>query len=179
MDSTEKMTNGTVIWLTGLSAAGKSTIAKEIQTILQEKGIFPLLLDGDEVRTAINDLNCGHDSKNRLLNAYRISRFANLAARQGLIVIVATMSLFHEIHDWNRQNFPKYFEVLIQADMETLKKRDPKGLYKKISAGKEKNMPGVDLEPQFPQKPDLIIDNNQTYKHIRNVALQILTAMEK
>ncbi len=167
--------NGKVIWLTGLSASGKSTIAQEVQQLLKELGIVPLLLDGDEFREAVADHNCGHDPKNRVINAYRISRFANLAARQGLVVIVATMSLFHEIHNWNRKNFPDYFEVFIKADLEILKQRDPKGLYKNFSSGNAENLPGMDLTPEFPLNPDLIIDNNGQLDEVGKLAGYILS----
>ncbi|WP_291325461.1 adenylyl-sulfate kinase [Desulfovibrio sp. UCD-KL4C] len=165
---------GKVIWLTGLSASGKSTIAHEIQQLLKKRKIIPLLLDGDEFREAVADHNCGHDPKNRIINAYRISRFANLAVRQGLVVIVATMSLYHEIHNWNRNNFPDYYEVLIKADLETLKQRDPKGLYKNFSSGDAQNIPGMDLEPEFPLNPDLIIENNGQINEVKKVAKRIL-----
>ncbi len=170
----EIIMKGKVIWLTGLSASGKSTIARKMQQILHSKGIIPIRLDGDEVREAIADHNCGHDPENRIINAYRISRFANLFSRQGLVVIVATMSLYHEIHSWNRNNFPDYFEVLIKADLETLKQRDPKGLYKNFSSGKAENLPGMDLEPQFPLNPDLIIENNGQLNEVEKNAQKIL-----
>jgi len=161
---------GKVIWLTGLSASGKSTIAREMQALLKEKGITPLLLDGDQLREAVADYNCGHDPESRVLNAYRISRFANMAARQGLVVIVATMSLYHEIHNWNRKNFPQYFEILIKTDLETLRERDPKGLYKHVESGNAENLPGMDLQPEFPVNPDFILENNQQLKNVRKLA---------
>lgn len=168
--------SGKVIWLTGLSASGKSTIAREIQAQLKKKGITPFLLDGDQFREAVADHTCGHDTKSRVLNAYRISRFANMAARQGLIVIVATMSLYHEIHNWNRNNFPQYLEVLIKVDLETLKRRDPKGLYAHVENGQAQNLPGMDIKPQFPKQPDLIIENNLDVKHVGQIASEILCA---
>ncbi|WP_421901382.1 adenylyl-sulfate kinase [Maridesulfovibrio sp.] len=166
--------SGKVIWLTGLSASGKSTIAKKMQELLREKGKTPLLLDGDQFREAVADHNCGHDPESRILNAYRISRFANMAARQGLVVIVATMSLYHEIHEWNRKNFPDYFEVWIRADLDTLKKRDPKGLYKHIATGDAENLPGMDLTPEFPKNPEMTIFNNEDLNDVSEVALDIL-----
>ncbi|WP_035075165.1 adenylyl-sulfate kinase [Maridesulfovibrio zosterae] len=161
---------GKVIWLTGLSASGKSTIARNMQELLKEKGIISLLLDGDLFREAMADHNCGHDPESRILNAYRISRFANMAARQGLVVIVATMSLYHDIHNWNRNNFPDYFEVLIKADLTILQKRDPKGLYKHVKSGYAENLPGMDLKAEFPLNPDLIINNNDHLDDVRMLA---------
>ncbi len=168
------MMHGKVLWLTGLSASGKSTIARAMQKILNEEGMTPLLLDGDQFREAVADHNCGHDPESRILNAYRISRFANMAARQGLIVIVATMSLYHEIHRWNRNNFPDYFEVLIKADIDVLKKRDPKGLYRHVEAGNAENLPGMDLQPEFPLSPELIVENNEQLGNVEGIALGII-----
>jgi len=166
---------GKVIWLTGLSAAGKSSIAQKMKHILDEKKLPSLLLDGDEVREAIGDFNCGHDPESRLLNAYRISRFAKMISEQGCIVIVATMSLYHEIHNWNRKNFPNYFEVFIKADLDILKQRDPKGLYKNFSAGNTNNIPGMDLDPEFPLNPDLVIENNGQLNEVKKLANEIIS----
>lgn len=165
--------SGKVIWLTGLSASGKSTIARAMQKLLKEGGTTPLLLDGDQFREAVGDHNCGHDPESRILNAYRISRFANMAARQGLVVIVATMSLYHEIHRWNRSNFPDYFEVFIKADLAVLKERDPKGLYKHVETGNAENLPGMDLQPEFPLNPELIVENNEQLANVDEIAVSI------
>ena len=154
-------TNSKVIWLTGLSASGKTTIAKKMLAAIQQLGIPCILLDGDMVREAIADTNCSHDPESRKINAYRISRLANMISRQGVTVIVATMSLFHEIHNWNRKNFPDYFEVYIKAELKTLKQRDPKGLYKHIEYGEAENLPGIDLKPEFPLAPDMLLENNE------------------
>ncbi|MFW5501593.1 MULTISPECIES: adenylyl-sulfate kinase [unclassified Maridesulfovibrio] len=165
---------GKVIWLTGLSASGKTTIANEIQTQLKKLGLVSVVLDGDQVREAVGDYNCGHDPESRIRNAYRISRFANMISRQGVIVIVATMSLFHEIHNWNRKNFIDYFEIFVKADLHVLKKRDPKGLYKHLESGEAQNLPGMDLMPEFPKKPDLEIINNQKLESIAPLATKTI-----
>lgn len=171
--------NHKVIWLTGLSASGKTTIAREILTNLQLGGIPCVLLDGDQVREAIADTNCSHDPESRLINAYRISRLANLISRQGITVIVATMSLFHEIHNWNRKNFPDYFEVYIKANLETLKQRDPKGLYKHIETGEAVNLPGIDIKPEFPVTPDMVLENNEQLEEVMSLAEKIIQAEKK
>lgn len=163
-----------VIWLTGLSGAGKTTIAKRMVELIQAQGECPVFLDGDMVREAINDKSCGHDRAARLENAYRICRLAALLAGQGHIVIVSTMSLFHEIHEWNKRNLPGYYEVLVQVDIETARKRDPKGLYARIAKGNERNMPGVDLTPEFPLSPHHILENNENLSDVRQIALRLL-----
>ncbi len=176
MDRSEKrlIMSGKVIWITGLSASGKTTIATELQKLLAEKDLLSIILDGDQVREAIADYNCGHDHLSRIQNAYRISRFANLISRQGVIVIVATMSLYHEIHKWNRKNLSDYFEVFLKADIETLKRRDPKGIYSNLSQGNIENLPGMDLTPEFPVNPDLELINNCDLKDVRPIAEMIL-----
>ena len=132
------------------------------------------MLDGDQVREAVGDFNCGHDHDSRIINAYRISRLANMISRQGILVIVATMSLYHEIHHWNRKNLLGYFEVFIKADMETLKRRDPKKLYQHVASGEAENLPGMDLSPQFPISPDLEIVNNKDLEDVSTIADKIL-----
>ena len=107
--------NGRVIWITGLSGAGKSTVARATAEQLRKIGPTPVLIDGDEIRAAIRDPHTGHDPSSRLDNAYRISRLAKLFADQGHMVIVATMSIYHEIHDWNRANLLGYFEVWVES----------------------------------------------------------------
>ena len=170
------MSNSGVIWITGLSASGKTTIAKRLITLLSESANPPVFLDGDQVRTVIGDLNCGHDRNGRLQNAWRICRLAHMLTGQGHLVIVATMSLFHEVHDWNRAHLNRYFEVLVKVDVETAKRRDPRGLYAKTATGKEINVPGVDLTPEFPKEPHLTLENNADLQDVTPQALRILGA---
>lgn len=168
------MNKGQVVWITGLSATGKSTVARHIKKVLDEKGVPTVIVDGDEVREMVADDCCGHDRESRIKNAYRICRLARMISQQGFTVLVATMSLFHEIHAWNRLNLPGYFEVFLEADLDVLKGRDPKGLYEKLSNGQEKNMGGVDIEAEFPQEPDLHIHNNGGTEDIPRTAGIIL-----
>lgn len=149
--------NGHVIWITGLSGSGKSTLARLVADYVADAYARPIILDGDDLRSAIADTNCAHDLASRLANAYRICRFAKMFAEQGHIVIVATMSLFHEIHGWNRRNLPGYREVFLDVKLETLKARDPKGLYKNVMAGAQKNLPGIDIQAELPATPDLTL----------------------
>ena len=102
---------GRVIWITGLSGAGKTTVAQAAARCLRLKGMHPVILDGDAVRDVVCDPHTGHDRVSRLANAYRICRLAKLLADQGHLVLVATMSLFSEIHRWNREQLPNYLEV--------------------------------------------------------------------
>jgi adenylylsulfate kinase len=140
-----------VIWITGLSGSGKSTIARKIQELLQLKGVKSIVIDGDQIRYVVNDNTCGYDKESRIINAFRICRLAKLIVDQGFIVIVATISLYHVIHEWNKDNLSGYHEVFLDVNIETLKKRDTKGLYKKADSGAIDNVAGVHLDIEAPK----------------------------
>ncbi len=163
-----------VIWITGLSGSGKTTIAKNMQDILRGQGDNVVVIDGDQIRHAVGDKNCGHDRANRVINAFRICRFAKMIADQGFIVIVATMSLYHEVHEWNRENLPGYHEIFLDVDMETLRKRDSKGYYKKADLGAIDNLAGVSLDVEFPKEPDLVIENNDDIETASIIAQRLI-----
>ena len=151
---------GIVVWITGLSGAGKSTIAKRCAELLLEAGELPTILDGDEFRKAVGD-DLGHDHAGRLLNAYRLARFANMLARQGHTVLCATMSLFHEVQEWNREHNARYLEVYVRAPIESLEARDAKGIYGRVRRGESSGLVGVDLPFHEPLRPDLVFDNDK------------------
>ncbi len=139
---------GRVIWITGLSGAGKSTLARALAPLLSPAS---LLLDGDEMREALGLLAGGYERADRLKLALTYARLCRLAAAQGQTVICSTISLFHEVHEWNRANLPGYFEVFLDPPAGTLEKRDYKGVYR---AGRGP-VAGRDLPPELPLNPDL------------------------
>ncbi len=163
---------GQVIWITGLSGAGKTSIAGKVVEQLRARE-NAILLDGDVVREIVADPKTGHDTESRLVNAYRICRLAQVLAAQGFTVVVATMSLFREIHSWNRRNLPRYFEVYLKVDLEVLRARDPKGLYSRVECGDEAHLAGVDIPHEEPLDPDLTIDNNGPATEIAGIAAEI------
>jgi adenylylsulfate kinase-like enzyme len=166
-----------VIWITGLSGAGKSAIAAEVRRRLVLAGRPTVLLDGDEVRNAIADGAAGYDRAGRLANARRVARLARLFETQDLVVVVATMSLFHEVHDWNRTAFRRYREVLVDVRVETLARRDPKGLYARAAAGAPTSLPGVAIAAELPRNPDLVIPNDVDDPRFAELAAERIVAL--
>ena len=153
------MKNAKVIWITGLSGSGKTTIGREVYAKLSD--IYPntVLLDGDGFREVLgNDL--GHNPNDRLENAKRISRMCVFLVSQNINVICCTMSLYKEIHDSNRKTIKHYIEVFIDCDIDELIKRDQKSLYTKAINGDIDNVVGINLPYDKPASCELVIDNN-------------------
>ena len=145
-----------VISITGLSAPGKTTIAKGLVKRLKDKNIKTVLLDGDSLRQCLDVIDLySFDDRKKLAFVY--AKLANMISKQGTIVIVATIALFKEIHLWNRENIEGYFEVFLDIPIKVLKDRDPKGIYKKYDRGEIKHVAGLDLEVSFPTNPHLHI----------------------
>lgn len=165
-----------VIWITGLSGVGKSVTSKEvIKKIRNEYHLAnSLIVDGDQIREIVQDEKTGHDRASRIINAYRISRFAKMLEEQNMIVIVATMSLYQEIHEWNRKNFKNYFEVYLTASLEVLHKRDQKKLYSQFKKGEQKDIVGLDLKAEIPLEPNLILQNEGDINSISKLADEII-----
>ena len=165
-----------VIWITGLSGSGKSTLAGEVVNILREKGKPAILLDGDELREvfgAVKQNDKYHTYEARLALSRQYSQLCKLIASQGVIVVIATISLFHDIHEWNRKNLYDYFEVYLKVPIKELRKRDPKGIYQSFDEGKINNVAGIDLNIDEPKNPDLLVEFNFD-KPVIEIAKKIL-----
>ncbi len=150
-----------VIWITGFPGAGKTTTAKLLKKALEDKGFPTILLDGDELRRVFNATSA-YSLEERKQLSYQYSRLAKLINEQGYTVIVSTVSLFHEIHQWNRSNIDAYTEVFLDVPESILQQRDQKKLYSNGRNGTQKNVIGVDLTAEIPQKPDIKISNPGT-----------------
>lgn len=146
---------GWVIWITGLAGAGKTTLSREVQGKLREQSRTVVGLDSDDLRAALGG-DLGYSLEDRLRNAGRVCRMAQLLAAQGNDVVVSTISLFHQCHQWNRTHNRKYLEVLLQPDRSVLTARNQKGL---MEEGAREVM-GVDQVPELPEAPDLVLDSS-------------------
>lgn len=147
-----------VIWIIGLSGAGKTTLAREVARLARPARPNLVYLDGDLLREVWGS-DLGHDLEGRRKNADRICRLGKLLDEQGIDVVCAVLSLFPDCRRWNRENLSRYHEVFIDCPMESLVARDSKGLYRRALAGELKNVAGVDLPFPRPESADLTIVN--------------------
>jgi adenylylsulfate kinase len=147
-----------VLWMTGLSGSGKSTLARALENDLYEKGYFTKLLDGDNLRTGINN-NLGFSEADRMENIRRAAEVAKLFLENGEVVICSFVSPTDEIRSLAKSIIGEqdYYEVFVNASFEECAKRDVKGLYKKALNGEIKNFTGLDAPFDAPQNPFLEI----------------------
>jgi ATP sulfurylase/adenylyl-sulfate kinase len=151
---------GFVVWLTGLSGAGKSTIADRLSEQLVARGRTPELLDGDEVRTHLSK-GLGFSKEDRDTNIRRIGYVSRLLARNGAAVITAAISPYREVRDEVRAQTPGFVEVYVRCSLDELVRRDVKGLYQKALAGELPNFTGVSDPYEPPLRPEVVVDSEQ------------------
>lgn len=166
-----------VIWFTGLSGAGKTTLAKELEKRLHYNGYLAQVLDGDNIRSGINN-NLGFTEADRKENIRRIAEVSKLLIHSGVITLNSFISPTREIRHIamdiiGRENF---VEVYVSTPLEECEKRDIKGLYKKAREGKIKNFTGIDSPFEPPESPDISVDTTdqtveESLKKILNVIL--------
>ena len=151
---------GCVVWLTGLSGSGKSTISRELEQDLVRDGHMAFVLDGDEVRNRLNK-DLGFTQDDRQENIRRIAEVARLFAECGVICITAFISPLRAQRQMARDIIGKgrFFEVHVDCDLNTCEQRDPKGLYKKARAGKIPEFTGITSAYEPPEHPDVRIDS--------------------
>ena len=160
--------NGLVVWMTGLSGSGKTTIAQEVERILIEQGIPAYVLDGDELRRGLNK-DLGFSAEDRTENMRRTMEVANLFRKAGTVVIVSLISPFAESREAARTLIgDRFMEVYVKASLETCQMRDPKKLYRKASDGGIKNFTGIDGSYEVPKHPDLVLDT-ETWSEVECV----------
>ena len=147
-----------VLWLTGLSGSGKSTIAQDLERQLHNQGYFAQVLDGDNIRSGINS-NLGFTLEDRSENIRRIAEIAKLYLNSGIIALCSFISPTKEIHNFARSIIgPENFvEVFINTPIEICEARDVKGLYKKARAGEIKGFTGIDSPYEAPENADIEI----------------------
>ena len=149
---------GLVVWMYGMSGSGKSTIANAAEKILHHQGRMTTILDGDNLRTGLNQ-HLGFSDDDRRENIRRVSHVAKLFAQQGVLTLVSVITPRQELRDLAREIIgPDYYEVFVKASYDLCEKRDVKGLYAKAASGEIKNFTGKDSSFEEPANPDLLID---------------------
>ncbi|MCB9950663.1 MAG: adenylyl-sulfate kinase [Planctomycetaceae bacterium] len=168
---------GCVLWFTGLSGAGKSTVANTVDHKLHAIGKHTYLLDGDNIRMGLNK-NLGFSAEDRTENIRRIGEVAKLFADAGLITSTAFISPYKADRDLVRALLPEgeFIEIMVEASLETCEARDPKGLYKKARAGEIKGFTGIDAPYEAPENPELVLDSNS--KGIDDLADEVIAYLQ-
>jgi len=161
-----------VIWFTGLSGSGKTTIAQATEQYLISKKIVIKVLDGDEIRSGLNK-DLGFSLEDRKENIRRVAEVAKILKDSGITVLVSFISPTKEIREIARKIISKddFIEVFVDASLETCIKRDVKGLYKKAIKGEIKDFTGIDSLYEAPENPNIILN---TEKLSVNEAVQVL-----
>jgi adenylylsulfate kinase len=167
---------GCVIWLTGLSGSGKSTVAMRVEQLLLERGVFAYVLDGDNVRHGLNK-DLGFSPADRNENIRRIGEVANLFADAGIVVLTAFISPYRADRDSARALVAegRFLEALVDSPLALCEERDPKGLYKKARAGIIPEFTGVSAPYEEPLKPELKITTDCS---VDESAMQVLAHLE-
>ena len=145
---------GKVFWITGLSGSGKSVLGENLLPMIEKKYGKTILIHGDDIRS-IYKIN-SYEKSERLALAKSNSDLCSFLTKQGVNVIFTTVALIHNLQKYNRKNIKSYVEIFIKSDIQKLIQRKNKYFYIK----KNKNVWGLDLKPQYPKKPEIIIENN-------------------
>ncbi|MBP8250761.1 MAG: adenylyl-sulfate kinase [Herpetosiphon sp.] len=170
------MTHGFVLWFTGLSGAGKSTIAHALAEELAQRGKRVEILDGDVVRTHLSK-GLGFSKEDRDTNIRRIGWVCDLVARHGGVAIAAAISPYRSVRDEVRAATPRFVEVFIDCPLETCIKRDVKGLYAKAIAGEIPQFTGISDPYEPPLNPEITIQSHQ--ESVETSVAQIINALEQ
>jgi len=164
---------GKLIWITGLSGAGKTTIAKKVFEEYKKENPNSIHLDGDSLREILGN-HFGHTIEERKKIALIYSRICSALTSQGINVIISTISMFHEIHEYNRNYNKRYYEIYLEVPVEELHKRDQKGLY----TNNKSFLIGINQEAEFPKKPTIKLVNSDE-EHIEKNVEVILELIKK
>ncbi|WP_208592137.1 adenylyl-sulfate kinase [Gracilibacillus suaedae] len=166
-----------VLWFTGLSGSGKSTITVELEKALFEKGVRSYRLDGDNIRHGLNN-NLGFSPEDRKENIRRIGEVAKLLNDAGIITLTAFISPYREDRDNVRKLLAdgEFIEVYVKCSLEKCEARDPKGLYQKARSGEIKGFTGIDAPYEEPEQPELVIDTEN--KSVDEAVTEIIEYLE-
>jgi bifunctional enzyme CysN/CysC len=165
-----------VLWFTGLSGSGKSTVARQLERRLFERGARTFFLDGDNVRHGLNG-DLGFSAADRKENIRRVAETARLAFEHGNLTLCTFISPFQSDREFARSLLPhdRFIEIYVKCDLEVCKRRDPKGLYAKALAGEIPEFTGVSSPYEEPQNPEILVETDvQSSEEIVNQIIEEL-----
>lgn len=173
----EQDIQGHVVWLTGLAGSGKTSIGNQLVELWRQTGAHVIHLDGDHLREVFSREQCFTlDARLELSRSY--SRLARMLSNQQSNVVVSTLSMFHEIHSWNRKNLNCYTEIFLDVSKEVLICRDQKQLYSRALAGENIDVVGLNVDAELPSSPDITFKNDGEIS-IENAAHHIWQKVQK
>ena len=149
------------VWITGLPASGKTTVASMLSNSLKTKAIPVIILDGDEIRRTVSK-DLGFSPEDRKEHNRRVIEIAKLLVKNGITTIIPLISPYMKTRETARSEIPNFVEVFTKASLETCIKRDPKGLYKKAQKGEIQNMTGLQSPYEEPLHPEIILDTEKS-----------------
>lgn len=166
-----------VLWFTGLSGAGKSTIANAVETLLNARGVHTYLLDGDNVRHGLNG-NLGFSAEDRIENIRRLGEVAKLMVDAGLVTLTAFISPYRADRARVRGLLApgEFVEIHCDTPLATCESRDPKGLYRKARAGEIRDFTGIDAPYETPEAPELVLDSGS--REVAALAREVVHYLE-
>lgn len=165
---------GAILWLTGLSGAGKTTIAVTLAQELRKRDYLTELLDGDLIRTHLSQ-ELGYSKQDRDINVRRIGFVANLLSRNGIMAIAAAISPYRQVREELKQTTHNFIEIYVDTPLNVCQARDVKGLYAKAKAGLIQNFTGISDPYEVPINPDIICQTDKfTLEQCVNQVLQYL-----
>ncbi|MCI0565253.1 MAG: adenylyl-sulfate kinase [Nitrososphaera sp.] len=167
---------GFVVWLTGLSGSGKTTIGRSLHEQLHELGLRAELLDGDEVRKQLSP-DLGFTKNDREMHARRVVYLSKLLAKNGIVTLVSLIAPYRSFREHARKEIGDYVEVYVKTPLETCVERDPKGLYKKALRGEITDMTGIQDPYEEPLNPEVVIDTERLT--VRESAHKILAKLNE
>jgi adenylylsulfate kinase len=169
---------GALVWFTGLSGSGKSTIAYTLEHALMQRGHLAYVLDGDNIRHGLNK-NLGFSAEDREENIRRLGEVGKLFVDAGIVTCTAFISPYRKDRDQARETVGRnsFFEIFCDTPLDVCEERDPKGLYKKARAGELKGFTGIDDPYEAPEKPELVIDTSKTSP--QEASVRIIAMLEE
>lgn len=170
------MSEGFVVWLTGLPASGKTAVARGLEAEIRKRGMKVEVLDGDEVRRELSP-ELRFSKEEREIHAKRVVYMGKLLSRNGIAVIVALISPYRVFREYAREQLGRFVEVWVRCSLQACIKRDPKGLYKKALSGEITNFTGIQDPYETPLDPEVVVDTES--ETIEDGVKKILEKLEE